>query len=73
MAGEIAEALRLGVPVYRNDVGALLSRAGRERRGPAPMGYAYRHAAARVITYVKVHASSDYYTVDAGRALTGHA
>jgi len=30
MAGEIAEALRLGVPVYRIDVGSLLSRVGRD-------------------------------------------
>ena len=42
MAGEIAEARRLGVPVYRIDVRSLLSRAGRERMGPAPMGCAYR-------------------------------
>ena len=33
MAGEIAEALRLGVPVYRIDVRSLLSRVGRERYG----------------------------------------
>jgi hypothetical protein len=31
MAGEIAEALRLGVPVYRIDVGALRSWVGWER------------------------------------------
>jgi len=42
MAGEIAEARRLRVPVYRIDVDGLLSRAGRERLGAAPMRYAYR-------------------------------
>jgi hypothetical protein len=42
MAGEIAEARRLSVPVYRIDVGRLLSWVGRERMDPAPMGYAYR-------------------------------
>jgi hypothetical protein len=31
MAGEIAEARRLGVPVYQSDVDALRSRVGRDR------------------------------------------
>jgi hypothetical protein len=74
MAGEIAQALRLGVPVYRIDVLSLLSRVGRERMGPAPgVGVRLQAAASPVITYVEVHAGSDYYTVDVGRALTGHA
>ncbi|MFQ5845584.1 MAG: hypothetical protein ACE5JG_11420, partial [Planctomycetota bacterium] len=38
MAGEIAEARRLGVPVYRIDVEALLSRTGRLPVGSTPMG-----------------------------------
>lgn len=42
MAGEIVEARRLGVPVYRIDVRSLLTRAGRERMGPARMGCPYR-------------------------------
>lgn len=42
MAGEIAEARRLGVPVYRIDVGSLLSRVGRRCMGSGPMGCAYR-------------------------------
>ncbi|MBI2192052.1 MAG: hypothetical protein HYU36_08715 [Planctomycetes bacterium] len=41
MAGEIAEARRLGVPVYRVDVGWLLSRVGRDRY--AKVLYTYAH------------------------------
>lgn len=71
MAGEIAAALRLGVPVYRIDVGWLLSRVGRDRMGSGPMGAptGCRLAGDHVCG---VPAWSGYYTVDAGRALTGH-
>lgn len=41
MAGEIAEARRLGVPVYRIDVGALLSWVGWERYGKVPYTHAH--------------------------------